>query len=426
MLPASPALDDATARMRALRDPGLPWLPDLLGGEAEQLLDAHVPGSSVHERARLGRVSWRPGRSFTAMYERRSSDPASAPDQVVVAVLERAPDDHEPTIRLWDRLDDPYLPGLRSVLAGPDLDAWLDAMGVDPGAVQRRLVTYRPGHRAVVEVRRGGDRLFVKVVRPAAVAGIRVRHEALAPVLPVPRVLGTSEAAGIVVLQALDGESQFDAIRRGGDAAPDAMVELLGRIGTIPSPGRPTASPLERVDEHVRLLSAVMPEQASRLAALAADLGPEDQPVGVTIHGDMHLGQLLVRGGAVVGVLDLDTMGPGRPSDDAANSLAHLESLSLSAARAGSAWHGAVLTFADGLLEAFDTLHDPVDLRRRTAAALLGLAAGQFQGQLPLWPERLHQRVQAAERWLMSSHRLRGGTRWAAGTHRMRTSSSVA
>jgi Ser/Thr protein kinase RdoA (MazF antagonist) len=144
------------------------------------------------------------------------------------------------------------------------------------------------------------------------------------------------------------------------------------------------------------------------LQRLSEQIGPEARPVDGMIHGDLHEGQLLVRDGAVVGVLDLDTVGRGRRADDAANALAHLASTIASAPpTVMSPGLSATLGFAEMLLRAADTRHHAVDLRRRTAAALLGLAAAQFQSQHPAWPERVRERISAAEAWMASATRMR-------------------
>ena len=41
-------------------------------------------------------------------------------------------------------------------------------------------------------------------------------------------------------------------------------------------------------------------------------------------HGDFHEGQLFVSKGLITGMLDIDTMGPGRRADDLACMIAHL------------------------------------------------------------------------------------------------------
>jgi hypothetical protein len=392
--------DEATARLRALRDPALPALPTLLGPEATALIDATVPpGPGEGDMPSIARVSWRPGRSLVVLYRRAPAD-RGADERLMVARAEvRAAGDDRPAVTLWDRADDPGLPGLRAVLTGPDLDGWLDAMAVPAGPLARRVVTYRPGHRAVVEVRRGPARVFVKVVRPELVDALRARHDAIGAYLPAPRVLGHAAAAGIVVLQALDGETAAQALIRGAALDPRVAIAVQDRLASIPSVERLVASPIERVGEHVRTLTLLMPDLEDRVRRLGDRLAAADRPGDATIHGDLHPGQLLVDGSTLVGVLDLDTVGTGRAADDVANLLAQLVSMASSDGPPDARWRPAITASIDRLLDAASRRHDLDDLRHRVAAALLGLAAAQFQGQRPGWPEGIRRRLAAAETW---------------------------
>ena len=54
-----------------------------------------------------------------------------------------------------------------------------------------------------------------------------------------------------------------------------------------------------------------------------AGVAPGNEPT----HGDFHEGQLFVAGGVITGVLDVDTVGPGRRADDLACLLAHLSTV---------------------------------------------------------------------------------------------------
>lgn len=399
MTTPGPTHDEATERLRALRDPALPAMPTLLGPEATALIDATLPPAPGEGVPSIARVSWRPGRSLVVLYRRTSDDPASDERMIVARTEVRAAGDDGPAVTLWDRADDPGLPGLRAALTGPDLDAWLDSMAVPAGPLARRVVTYRPGHRAVVEVRRGPARIFVKVVRPELAEALRARHDAIGAFLPAPRVLGHAAAAGIVVLQALDGETAAQALIRGVALDPRVAIAVQERLASVPSPGREVVSSIERVAEHVRTLALVIPDVEARVRRLGDRLAAPDGHADATIHGDLHPGQFLVDGSALVGVLDLDTVGSGRAADDVANLLAQLVSMASSDGPADAPWRPAIAASIDRLLDAASRRHDPDDLRHRVAAALMGLAAAQFQGQRPGWPEGIRRRLDAAEAW---------------------------
>ena len=64
-----------------------------------------------------------------------------------------------------------------------------------------------------------------------------------------------------------------------------------------------------------------------------------------------------------------------------------------------------VRTLGDDLLRLWDTMLDPVDLRRRTAAMIVSLAAGPFRVQSAAWPSEVEQRVTLAESWIESADR---------------------
>jgi len=99
-----------------------------------------------------------------------------------------------------------------------------------------------------------------------------------------------------------------------------------------------------------------------------------------------------------VGMLDVDTYGWGRPGDDASTMLGHL-----------AVWSGMssqpdrVRALGSELIKVWDELVDPTDLRRRTAAVVLALAAGPFRVQSADWPEETAVRVSIAERWVESA-----------------------
>ena len=66
-----------------------------------------------------------------------------------------------------------------------------------------RLATrsYRPRHRAVIEVLAPPNRIFLKLVRPARIELLQRLHAVVADHVPVPHTLGWSADLGIVVLE---------------------------------------------------------------------------------------------------------------------------------------------------------------------------------------------------------------------------------
>jgi hypothetical protein len=54
----------------------------------------------------------------------------------------------------------------------------------------------------------------------------------------------------------------------------------------------------------------------------------------------------------------------------------------------------------------WDRSLDPVDLRLRTAAVVLGLASGPFRVQHPNWVDEIRARLALAEQWVQSAARV--------------------
>jgi hypothetical protein len=103
----------------------------------------------------------------------------------------------------------------------------------------------------------------------------------------------------------------------------------------------------------------------------------------------------------VVGLLDVDTYGWGRPGDDPATMIGHLDLW-----RHLSNQPERVRAYAESLLDVWDRLIDSVDLRRRIAAVHLTLAPGAFRVQTADWPSETVARIEMAERWVEAAERV--------------------
>ncbi len=87
-------------------------------------------------------------------------------------------------------------------------------LGADQDEVFTRLRAYRPGSRAVVEVRGPTAAIFLKLVPVGEVEALHRAHQFLAEHLPVPRSLGFSRELGLLAMQALPGTTLRDSPRR--------------------------------------------------------------------------------------------------------------------------------------------------------------------------------------------------------------------
>lgn len=397
-------------RTEALTDHALPLLPYLLGQEAPGLLQAALgPVGQELTAFAIRQVSWRPGRSLTveARASVRDQSGREFTETFILATGDEAPAGGAmllardgASVAVWRMAADPHLPGL-SVAMNPALVGdLLRQLGVEPGPVSLTVRAYRPGRRAVIEVRSGAVRVFMKVVRPAKVEALQVRHRLALGALPVPRSHGWSEAMGIVVLESMPGHTLRDTLENRDLQLPPAH-EVLALLQHVPDPGDGIGGSQLRQGArfHRTLLRRLMPELAPRLDRLVKGITSYQPPVPVVpLHGDFYESQLMVRDGRVTGLLDIDTVGPGPLGDDHANFIGHLACWQLA-----SKEPGRVRDYARELLAISDAVVPPPLLRNRIAAAILGLATGPFRVQSPNWPAETEQRIALAEEWLASA-----------------------
>jgi Phosphotransferase enzyme family len=406
-------MNEARTRLLGLKDERLPAMTAMLGRDAVDLLGAAVSAAGASAlSARPVQITWRPGGALIVTYDvqvawdknRRSHEQfvASTGTHLPEGALLLAREDQQ--VAVWRMTADPALPGLAVAMDPRRVGDVLAGLGVagTPSCIQLRA--YRPGRRAVVEISGPGYRLFVKVVRPAKVPELQARHRVMAEALPVPRSHGWSREYGLVVLEALAGTPLRDALldTRHPLPKPDAFAQLLDRMPDVPN-GRNAPSALSGVGEYGCLLQAVLPELRDRVGRLLHRIssGRNSFPA-VPTHGDLHEAQVLVSGGELVGLLDIDTAGTGYRIDDCANLVGHLAAWQTSAPAAA---RKRIEAFTLGVLAAADAeIGDPAEVRRRVAAVILGLATGPFRAQTPTWPADTRARVALAERWMDRSN----------------------
>ncbi|MGY1724221.1 aminoglycoside phosphotransferase family protein [Blastococcus sp. SYSU DS0533] len=301
-------------------------------------------------------------------------------------------------VGLWRWPLDPALPGLSWATSASGVAGRLGGLGLDVGSPRLRLRAYRPGRRAVVEVTSPAGRWFLKVVRPSAVADLVHRHAALGPAVPVPPVLA-STADGVVVLPGLPGTPMRAALAGDPRQLPDpaALDALLDRLPAVaPRRGRGTPrDPQHALRAHAAVLGTVCPALAPRLEELTAAVGAAAgrHPV-VPVHGDFYEAQLLVDAGAVVGLLDVDTTGPGARIDDWATLLGHLVLLEHLAGDPAP-----IAAYRDRVADLLAGRWPGGELEARVAGVLAGLATGPFRVQQPGWPAATEARLALAEQW---------------------------
>ncbi|HEY6634480.1 MAG TPA: aminoglycoside phosphotransferase family protein [Acidimicrobiia bacterium] len=390
---------------KRLRDPDLPGVGSLLGpGVPPPLAAAYKAVGTAVEEAEVVAVTWWPGRQLTVRFSVTGHGGGRPGSGTAVATIGAIPDGavvvrhDDAEIGVWALPNDPSLPGLASALHLGAVNELLAGLGAPERATSTYLRAYRPSRRAVVQVEAGTSSIYLKVVPPDEAVALHDRHRHLASTLPVPESLGVSADLGVVVMRSLPGEDLRTVLRRG--AAPPQPAEIVAIPQSLPDPvgSDRVSSPLRSVDRLTDLLTRITPECRPLLESLRESIGPETVEAAVATHGDFHESQILVDRGRIQGLVDVDTYGWGRPGDDAATMLAHLDLLSPTCRRPEQ-----VRDLALALNRHWDGVLDPVDLRRRVAAVVLGLAVGPFRVQRPQWPTEVADRIATAARWVESA-----------------------
>lgn len=379
--------------------------------DAAAVQDLQVQVHQVHHRPGSGvsvgyRVSYRTPAGQIRDYVVASTSP-QAGDGPGVAVLE----DGDRTVRMWRRPFDPALPGLRRAVDPAWVSNWLTGAGLEQAPAQQLnidVLSYRPTRRAVLRVSSGAAAVYLKILPPRRSAALAQRHQLLQDAqVPAPRLLAHS-ADGILALSAARGRPMAEAVAAYG-ARPDelpppqALVQWLDRLPPGVGELRRRPSWSDRVAFHARTASGTLPDRASeitelgsRLAEFLAEL-PEEALVPT--HGDYYEANVFTEAGHVRDVIDVDSLGPGRRSDDLATMLGHLAVLPALAPQTYAEAHRVI----QKTQEAFETQVPTRSLRARTAAVVLSLVGGARTDQA-------HARLDEAQEWFASAGRTRRGT----------------
>lgn len=395
-----------------------PDLALLTGPDVQDLLSAALATTDEElVRWRVRQVDHRPGSSTTVSYAARVRTAAGEHDQVLGASTglpgaAAAPgvlalSDGTTEVAVWRFPFDPALPALVTAMDEAAVRTLVTTYGVAPGPLSLHLRSYRPRRRAVVEVRAPGCRLFLKVLRPKKVAELHERHRLLHGAgLPVPRSLGWS-LDGLLVLEGRSGTSLRTRLREGGDPAPDGAAVLALLDGLPPEtcalPAR--RSWTDEVAHYAAVIASALPVEADRCRQLADRVLQVvgDVPATEPVHGDFYETQVLLDGGRISALLDVDTAGPGRRADDLACLLAHVSVL----AQLEPSHQASSMALGARWLGAFEQRVDPVDLRARVAGVVVSLATGPHRVQEQDWQGATTARLDLAQQWLDSADRLR-------------------
>jgi hypothetical protein len=388
-------------------DPDVPALEVLLGPDAPEVLNTVLsPNGSAVDEARPSQVRYLPGKSVTVQYQVTFRDADGTMTKGMMVAASGMPTPETTTtiesgdirIAVWQFPDDPFLPGLAPASDPPRTADLLTRLGIPTDSVRIRTRAYRAGRRAVLQAGSDAGTIYIKVLRPGRIAALQRLHVDLAPHLPIPRSLGWSKKLGIVAMQSLGGSTLRHSLETGALELPSpaALNALLDQFPQPPRDAKKVVGAYERAAEHARLLRSVLPTASRQLDALVAGVsraGGDDAPVAV--HGDFHASQVLIDGGRIVGLVDVDTAGVGQRADDLANILGQLATVaSVAKNRAPIDEYRALL------LDDFGRRTDPTSLRKRVAGVILGLATGPFRVQLADWPDATERRLELALKWL--------------------------
>ena len=380
-------------------DPDVPATEILLSREAERVLSAAMEVADLRlVDIRPAQARYQPRKSTTVSY--RSVVPSEGNATLVAhggSVIPGAVvvEDGDVRISVWRFPNDPVLVGLRHAVDA-DLSAdLLRGFGFDQPIRRLRTRSYRPMRRAVIEVVTNDRRLFLKVVRPAKLAGLRRRHEAVAGHLPVPMCLGSAPHLGVLAIEALEGQTVRDVLQGETDSRLPTAAQMIDLLDRLPRFDKRVIGPVQRMSDHTAVLASMLPALADRLERLTSGVGTVTSVERVPVHGDLHPGQVMTVAGSARGLIDIDGVGTGERANDIANMLGYLAAMT-----ADSSAPTAAMTYLATLYRGFGFTVDVEDLQRRVAAAIVGYATIPFIRQQADWPEATVRRISKAEDWI--------------------------
>lgn len=336
----------------------------------------------------------------------RAQGPSTTDERAVIFA------DGKREVAVWLYPQDPDLPALGRVAYPEQLAALLTehaTFGVPVRADQLTVtvITYRPRRRAVLRVgvllAGSQQTVFVKVLRPSSQASVLRRHQLLSEAgLPSPRVLLTTED-GLLVTRELDGRPlALQIFDRQPPCRPEDLIALLD---AIPSQvvGLERREPwTDSVAQYAQMVCRAVPDVEPMLDSMVGTIlsgtggvPPGDEPT----HGDFYEAQVFVSNGRVSGVLDVDTVGPGRRDDDLACLIAHLTTVQ----RMNADQAERVRDLVASWLPVFDRRVDPVQLRLRAAAVAISLATGPYRGQERNWEAETRMILHSADMLVRSA-----------------------
>jgi Ser/Thr protein kinase RdoA (MazF antagonist) len=403
----------------------------LLTDAVAQVLAAAVADTGGRAKTwRLDHVDADPGRATTATYRVDVARGDHVTRQTIgLTVRAAGPSTTDRRARLlqagphqvacWFYPDDPDLPGLARAANPVAMAGILRDHGIAPLVTASDLVVeligYRPRRRAVLRARTRDKSLtvYIKALRQTQFDAVLQRHKILsAGGIPSPHVLATTEDRLLVIAET-PGTPLARAIFSA--APPVTGQQIVQLLDSMP----PQVAGLERrppwaasVRHYAGIVQAALPELTPRLNRLACRIeqGLAGHADGTEpTHGDFYEAQVFVQAGRISGLIDVDTIGPGRRADDLACLVAHLNCIQ----RMNPAQTRQVVRLLAAWRPVFDARVDPVELRLRAAAVIVSLATGPYRGQEQHWERETAKMVAKAEELVNSAEAMALGQRVA-------------
>lgn len=361
-------------------------------------VDAHPQHFTTATYAAV--VDWPYGRRDELLgVSARAGGPAATDERASIFT------DRDRQVAVWLYPKDPDLPGLVRAVYPEKLAEILTGTGamgrpVRAQDLQVEMIGYRPRRRAVMRatIHQPARRtVYIKVLKQENFQPVLQRHRVLLEAgVPAPPVVGTT-SDHLLMLGELSGQTLARALFE--PAEPCTAENLIGVLDAMPA----SIAQLERrppwsnaVTHYGHMVTQAMPALEPQISWLVRTIvdGLRNSPPGnEPTHGDFHEGQIHVAGGRIVGLLDVDTAGPGKRVDDLACLLAHLATIQ----RMNPQQTARVTELLRRWVPVFDERVDPVELRLRAAAVIISLATGPFRGQEPDWEKETQYIVGAAE-----------------------------
>lgn len=395
--------------------PELPQLVDLLDpvvvrqAVSSELLGSVSQTGSDLIGCRLSHLRYRPGKNSTLTWHGRGSGGGEIWFSLLVCRHGESRQDYEAAVDA-DGPPDPdrrpgvfHLPELNAVLRLFPLDrrlrgmAWLDRpsqlidqlTGVpgmvanicrrpEPDVVRPDVVRYIAERSCTIRVTgdAGAQVVYAKFYRPRESARVWERINDLwrcQTGIAIPEPLAWHPASESVWIGALDGTPLSE------DLTADRWQEIgqtLAAFHRIQPPATIPVGPAVSADLRMKIphLAAVQPELRSRLADLAAKLIGGEPPAredNATLHGDLHLKNLIALPDGRIGLIDLDNLKQGDPLIDLGSFVAYLYYRRLAAGLPAETAADEIAELSQGYTHGAGQPIDLARLRFRTAVALL-------------------------------------------------------